>query len=420
MVTTAATLPLSWVRAQFPALSGDWIFMDNAGGSQILQRVVDRINEFLITSNVQLGASYEVSQRAGQRVQQATEAMATLINAADPSEVVLGPSTTLLLRILSIVLGQTLRPGDQIIVTNCDHEANIGCWMDLRQQGIEIQIWRVDPVTLSLDLEGLERLLTPKTRLVAVTHASNVLGTIHPIRAIADRVHAHGALICVDGVAYAPHRLVDVQALDVDFYGFSFYKVYGPHQALLYGKREHLLRLPGINHNFIDQQTIPYKFQPGNVNFELSYGLLGLWEYLSELATGQAPNLEQISPTDLRQQMQQAFDQISVHEQGLADRLLSYLTSCPQVRILGCPQADRCQRVPTISFVVEGMESQRIPSALDPHQIGIRYGDFYAKRLIEELGLEQQNGVVRVSMVHYNTLEEVDRLIEHLQPILER
>ncbi len=413
MPITAPPLPLTWIRAQFPALTSSWIFMDNAGGAQTLQRVVDRISEFLLTSNVQLGASYEISQIAGQRLKQATEAMATLVNAADPTEVILGPSTTMLLRILSICYGQTLQPGDEIIVTHCDHEANIGCWLDLQKHGIQTKIWRVDPDTLDLDLHRLDQLMTPRTRLVALTHASNILGTINPIQSISKFVHERGALICVDGVAYAPHRLIDVQDLDVDFYAFSFYKVYGPHHALLYGKREHLLAMPGINHYFIDQQTIPYKFQPGNVNFELSYGMLGLCDYLQDLACRQ----DQSTP-DLRTQMQIAFDSISVHEEALAERLLSYLRTKAHVRIIGHPQAHRCQRVPTISFVVAGVNSQTIPSHMDHHQIGIRYGDFYARRLIEDLGLGEQNGVVRVSMVHYNTLEEVDRLIHQLEQIL--
>jgi cysteine desulfurase family protein (TIGR01976 family) len=409
------TLQLDFVREQFPALSGDWTFFDNAGGSQTLRRVVERISEFLLTSDVQLGASYDLSQMAGARLKQANQAMATLINAADPTEVIMGSSTTMLLRILSLCLVKTFEPGDQIIVTNCDHEANIGAWIDLEKQGIQIKVWHLNPDTLELDLEALKALLSPRTRLVAVTHASNILGTINPIKAIANLVHAHGALICVDGVAYAPHRLVDVQELDVDFYVFSFYKVYGPHHALLYGKRDHLLKLPGINHYFIDSTNIPYKFQPGNVNYELSYGMLGLCEYLSELARRHygdrtAPNL--------RQQMEQAFNLMSIHEEQLGEHLLSYLSSKPNVRIIGKPTADRTQRVPTIAFIVDGVDSATIPPQIDPYKIGIRYGDFYAKRLIEDLELQNQSGVVRVSMVHYNSIEEVDRLIKYLDLVL--
>jgi len=413
-MTAASPLDLPFVRSQFPVLAGDWVFFDNAGGSQTLQGVADYLRDYLLTSNVQLGASYAVSQQATERVAKAAQGVATLVNAADPSEVVMGGSTSLLLRILSLSLGQTLVAGDEVIVTNCDHEANIGCWLDLQQRGISIKVWKLRPDTLEFDLADLDALMTSRTRLVAVTHASNILGTLNPVRAIADYVHDRGALLCVDGVAYAPHRLVDVQALDVDFYVFSFYKVYGPHYAVLYGKREHLVRMPGINHFFIDGEQTPYKFQPGNVNFELSYSMLGLCDYLRDLAHHHCG--AQAAP-DLRTQMVQAFDQIALHEEALGDRLLQYLTQKPNVRIIGYPTADPQRRVPTISFVVDGVDSSTIPPLVDPHHIGIRYGDFYARRLMDDLDLAAQNGVVRVSMVHYNTLEEVDRLIEVFEKI---
>jgi len=412
---TAPSLHLDFVRQQFPALAGDWVFFDNAGGSQTLKAVCDRITAYLLTSDVQLGASYAVSQLASARVAAAAQGVATLINAADPSEVVMGGSTSLLLRILALSLGQTFAAGDEVIVTNADHEANIAGWMELQKRGVVVKIWPINPTTLCFDLADLEPLMTARTRLVAMTHASNVLGTINPIRAIADFVHAHGAMICVDGVAYAPHRLVDVQALDVDFYAFSFYKVYGPHYAVLYGKRAHLVKMPGFNHFFIDGEQTPYKFQPGNVNFELSYSLLGLCDYLRDLALHQDAAAAGLS---LRSQMQQAFEPISHHEAILGDRLLSFLAQKPKVRVLGHPTGDRTQRVPTISFVVDGVDSSLIPPQIDPHNIAIRYGDFYARRLIEDLDLAATNGVVRVSMVHYNTLDEVDRLIQVLDPIL--
>ena len=414
-ISLARTLQVDYVRQQFPALAGDWVFLDNAGGSQTLKQVVDRISEYLFTSDVQLGASYAISQLAGERVLRAREAVATLINAADSTEVVMGGSTSLLLRLLSFCLGRGWHPGDEIIVTNMDHEANVSPWMDLQQQGLVVKIWRVNPDTLELDLEDLKALLSPQTRLVALTHASNILGTINPIRSIADLVHAQGAMICVDGVGYAAHRLVDVQALDVDFYTFSFYKAYGPHYAVLYGKQQHLLSIPGINHYFIDGPDIPYKFQPGNVNFELSYGMLGLCDYLSDLAKLHHPDAIEQS---LRNRMVQAFELISAYEEGIGERLLHYLTSKPNVRIIGSPHADQDKRVPTISFVVSGVDSATIPPQIDPHRIGIRYGDFYAKRLIKDLELDKQNGVVRVSMVHYNTIDEIDRLIECFEQIL--
>ncbi|MFN6534969.1 MAG: cysteine desulfurase-like protein [Nostoc sp. EkiNYC01] len=402
------------VRQYFPALAGEWTFFDNAGGSQTLKKVVDRISEFLLTSDVQLGASYGVSQLAGERLALATRGMATFINANSPQEVVMGPSTTMMLRVLSICLGQTFTAGDEIIVTNCDHEANIGAWVALEKQGMKVKVWQIRPDTLELDLADLESLMSQRTKLVALTHASNVLGTINPIKEIAAFVHDRGAMICVDGVAYAPHRLIDVQDLDVDFYALSFYKVYGSHHALLYGKEEHLLRLPGLNHYFIQQTDIPYKFQLGNVNFELSYGMLGLCDYLSELAQLHYDNQTAL---DLRNQMVQAFDLISIHEEKISDRLLNYLNNKSNVRVIGQSKADRNSRVPTISFVVDGVHSSTIPPKIDKHYIGIRYGDFYAKRLIEYLGLASQGGIIRVSMVHYNTLEEVDSLIEAFEQV---
>ena len=415
-ITHQPSFPIEFVRQQFPSLAGDWTFFDNAGGSQTLKQVVARISEYLLTSDVQLGASYGISQLAGDRVAKSAQAMATLINAKSPSEVVMGSSTTLMLRILSLCISKTWKAGDEVIVTNCDHEANIGPWVDLEKQGITIKLWQINPETLQLHLEDLEPLLSNKTRLVAFTHASNVLGTINPIKEITQLVHSYGAKVCIDGVAYAPHRLIDVQDWDVDFYAFSFYKVYGSHYALLYGKQEHLLAIPGINHYFIGSTDIPYKFQPGNVNFELSYGMLGLCDYLSELA--QHAYGEQAAP-DLRSQIEQAFEVISVHEEEIGDRFLKYLTSKPNIRIIGQPQANRASRVPTISFVVKETHSETIALHVDNYNIGIRFGDFYAKRLIESLGLDKQRGVVRVSMVHYNTLEEVDRLIQALDPVLQ-
>ena len=411
MLTQSPPLQLDFVRQHFPSLAGDWVFFDNAGGSQILRPVVDRIIDFLYRSNVQLGASYAVSQLATERVTAGAKAMATLINAADPAEVVLGSSTSALLRMLAHCFRPTLEPGDEIVVTNADHEANISPWVELEHEGIVIKTWRVNPTTFELDLADLEALLSPRTRLVAVTHASNVLGSVNPIRAIADLVHAHEALLCVDGVAFAPHRRVDVQALDADFYTFSLYKVYGPHMALLYGKKELLLALPGYNHYFIDDTAIPYKFQPGGSSYELSYSLTAIPEYFEALAQHHGHSGD-VDPID------QAFDLIQAHEGELNQRLLSFLHSRPTVRIIGRDTADPTQRVSTISFVVEGMSSDQVPPRLDAHNIGIRYGHFYALRLIEDLGLLPNQGVVRVSMVHYNTLEECDRLIEKLAEIL--
>jgi cysteine desulfurase family protein (TIGR01976 family) len=336
--------------------------------------------------------------------------MALYINAADPSEIVLGPSTSMNFRVLSLCLAETLGTGDEVIHTNLDHEANAGPWADLEKRGITVKTWRINPDSWSLEIDDLRELLTDRTRLVAFTHASNVVATINGVKEIARVVHDAGAMVCVDGVAYAPHARIDVRELDVDFYGFSFYKTYGPHYALMYGKREHLERMPGINHYFL-QDYVPYKFQPGNVNYELTYGLLGLWDYLRGFALAhQRYDLADDRPG----QLAFAFDAIAGYEEELAAPLIDFLKSKPNVRIIGLPTADRSRRMPTISFVVDGMKSDEITLAADRDQIGIRYGDFYAARLIDDLGLREQNGVVRASFVHYNTVEEVNRLVEVL------
>jgi len=415
MTTLSSVQPLDRqkVRDHFPSLVGDWTFFDNAGGSQILQPVLHRLQDYLLTSNVQLGASYDVSQMATERLQAANEFAATFINANHISEVVMGPSTSMLLRILALCFGATLSPGDEVIVTDCDHEANITPWLELQCRGITLKTWQTNPQSLSLELKDLEPLLTARTRLVTLTHASNVLGQINPIRAIADLVHQAGALLCVDGVGYAPHRLVDVQAMDVDFYVFSYYKVYGPHLALLYGKYDLLKQLPGFNHDFISPDQVPYKFQPGGANYELSYSTLGLKDYFLSL------NPSQGSEEDLlRQQLIYGFEQITAHETGLSQRLLKFLKSKSNIKVIGPVSADPDIRVPTMAFTIDGVHSGTIPPQVDAHHIGIRYGDFYAKRLIQALGLAEQGGVIRVSMVHYNTLEECDRLIEVLDQIV--
>lgn len=407
------SLDLDTVRAHFPALQSGWAFMDNAGGSQILRPVLDRIEEYLTTSNVQLGASYEVSQLARERVGAAAEAMAELINAKDPSEIVMGPSSSQLLGMLARSVGATLAPGDEFIITDADHEANLGPWERLRAEGAVVKCWGLNKDSLQLELSDLGDLMTERTRLVALTHTSNILGSIVPVAEISDFVHNRGAAICVDGVAYAPHRLIDVQALDVDYYVFSFYKLFGPHYALLYGKRELLLELPGQNHDFVPESAVPYKFQPGNVNYELSYSMLGLCDYIATIARelGDQSN-------DLRRQASLLFDWIAGHEEGLAAQLLGFLAGKDRVRIIGRADADRRARVPIVSFVVDGMDSQDVVAQADRHKIGIRHGDFHSPRIVDKLDLRASHGVVRASLAHYNTPEEVQRLITVLESVI--
>lgn len=419
----AMHLDLDFVRGHFPALSGEWTLMENAGGSVPLVGVIDAIRDYMSTCQVQLGASYELSAEATEKVRYGHQAMAEMVGAGD-GEVILGPSTTMNLKILARALRPQWKAGDEIIVTNLDHETNIGPWRDLERSGMVIKEWRVRPETLfggrpgtaggGLELEDLDALLTDRTRLVAFTHCSNIVGGLVDAREVIRRVHAAGALACVDGVAHAPHRRVDVAALDADFYAFSLYKTYGPHLALLYGKRRHLLRARGQYHFFVGEDEIPYKFEPGNVCHELAASLPAIGAYFEALDAHHDPG----AGGDLGARLDRVFGRVRAHEESLAAPVLACLRSKKNVRIVGSPTADGAVRVPTISFVVDGRKASEIPPLFEPDKIAIRWGDFYAARLIRDLGLLEQDGVVRISLVHYNTAEEVGRLVEILDRIL--
>lgn len=409
-------LDMDFVRGRFPALAGPFVYFDNGGGSQILQPVLDRMNDHLVRHNVQLGASYPLSVAAGDALVDAQRGVATLINAADPDEVVMGSSTTALLRMIAGSVGQTLEPGDEIIVTSGDHEANIGPWLELERVGARIRWWHADPDSGELERAGLEPLLGDRTRLVAMTHTSNILGSINPVSEIAGLVHRVGAILCVDGVGFAPHRAVDVRAFGADLYVFSFYKTFGPHHAVLWGRRDLLRELPGHGFGFVSEDDVPYKFQPGNANYELSVSVLGILDYLAEL--GMTEDASPRGSAVPRAAVQSAFDRIALHEEELIRPLMALLAGRDGVRIVGRPEADRGARVSIVSFVSSRRSSREIVTAVDAHGIGIRHGHFYSARLIDQLGIDGGDGVVRVSMVHYNSPAEVDRLIDALDPLI--
>jgi cysteine desulfurase family protein (TIGR01976 family) len=401
------SLDLNFIRKEFPSLRDDYVYFDNAGGSQTLKRVMDKITEYYMTSDVQLGGVYSVSLQARERVNGGAAQIATTLNAALNHEVVIGSSSTDLIRLFAIAIGQTLSPGDEIIITNADHEANVSAWKNLVRHGIVIKVWEFDKDSLRLELKDLDKLMTNKTKLVAFCHTSNIFGTIHPVKEFTKFIHSKGAQVFVDGVAYAPHRLVDVQDLDVDFYVYSLYKVFGPHMAVLYGKEEHLLGLSGMNHGFIKEDDIPYKFQPGGANYELTYSLGGITDYYQAVAQHHGMSADR----SVREQMQYAFDLFDIHEEKLAKILLDFLKTKPNVRIIGEQTADKNVRVCTIAFIVEGMNSAAINEKIHPHNIGIKTGDFYAVGITKSLDLDKQGGVVRVSPAHYNTEDEMKQLL---------
>jgi cysteine desulfurase family protein (TIGR01976 family) len=407
-----SSFDIDFVRAQFPGLQKGWTLFDNAGGTQILSRSVERMNEFLFNMNVQTGGSYELSQKAAAALQSGREAMMQLVNAARPEEIAFAASSTVALQNLARSMESQLNPGDEIIITVSDHESNIGPWVGLEDAGINIKTWLIDKDSLELNINDLKDLMTDRTRLVAVTYVSNILGTINPIADIAKVVHDNGALICVDAVAYAPHRAIDVAALDVDYLALSLYKVFGPHFAVLYGKYDLFAELDNLYHYFYGKDKVPAKLEPGNASYELAYSATGIVEYLTELG-------ERAGETgSVREKLEAAFEQITIHENEIAERLLKYLRSRNDCRIVGFDHGDDARRVPTISFVIEDQNAGDITKRIDAYNIAVRFGDFHARRLAEYLDITANGGCVRVSMTHYNTIEEVEALIAALEEVL--
>ena len=396
-----AAFDVAAVRKHFPALDQPQVFMDNAGGSQVLSSVINSISSYLSTTNVQLGATYPVAQKSTNAYDHGVQVSAEYIHAS-PSEVVLGPSTTQLFRNLSIALN--FPPGSEIILSNLDHEANLAPWVQLAQwKGLKVIWWipsasKTNPV---LEPADLKKLLTPKTRLVACTHTSNILGGITNIAAIAEMVHTiPGAMLCVDAVAYAPHRPIDVRAWGVDLYSFSWYKVYGPHCAMLYASTKAQAEMVSLGHYFKKGDVLEEKLGLGGANYEVVQSIPQVVDYLAS----------------------QPWDSVKAHEQAIQEVLLKWLRSRDDVQIYGEPSSDPNLRVPVISFAVKGWKSEDVVNAVEERSnYGIRSGHFYSKRLCNDiLGLPGDDGVVRVSLLHYNTEGEVEGLVKVLEEMLAR
>ncbi len=403
----------SEARSRFPGLEGPDVLLDNAGGSQVPRAVADRVHDYLLHSYVQLGADYATSKRAVATVDAAREFARRVVNAGDRGDVVFAPSTSVACAMLADCHARALVPGrDEVVVCDAGHEANIGPWVRLADRGHRVRHW-VPDADGSLRIGDLDALLSERTRLVAMHHVSNLLGRIEDIRTVADRAHAVGARLCLDGVAFAPHRSVDVQALGADFYVFSTYKVYGPHMAVLFGTHEAFAELVGPNHFFVPEHEVPYRFELGGPNHESCAAWLGVADYLAEVAGVAANGLD-------RAAIERAFDRFRAWEQRPMERLVGWLSARADVRIFGPATADPDVRVPTVSFVHARRKSRSIAQALNAKGLGVRYGHFYAHRLTTALGLVPDDGVVRTSLVHYNTENEVDRLIEAMAEELDR
>lgn len=396
------TPSLTQVRAQFPALDQECVYLENAGGSQVPEGVADAIRRYLTQTYVQLGAPYEVARRSTAVIDEAHMFANRFMNGEGHGTTILGPSTTQLVTMLAECYSRLLRPGDEVIVCETAHEANAGPWAKLERFGIVVKLWRMDPVTFHCSLDDLRSLLTPRTRLVAFPHVSNLLGDVVDVAAITRVVHEAGARVVVDGVAYAPHRAIDVAGWDVDYYVYSAYKVYGPHMAALYARQDALEELEGPNHFFLPNGNA-YKFELGGANHESCAGLLALGDYLSFLAGG--------GDGRSRTVIERAFETVEALELPLQAQLLEALNANPRVRVIG-PKTSGRERVCTISFLHEHLSPPEITARTDAAGIGIRYGHMYAYRMCVALGINTDTGVTRISMAHYNTPQEIERLLD--------
>lgn len=398
------------IRTAFPGLAEDVIFLENGGGTQVAEMVADRIRNAMLRTFVQLGGGYPLSVRCGEIVEEAREFARLLLGASD-GQVILGPSATSLFRRLAESYGAALEPGQEVIVAGDGHESNIGPWGKLRDVGIRVTEWKVDPSIPGCGVDELERLVSTDTAVIAATHVSNVIALENDVARIASLARSVGARVVVDGVAWAPHRAVDVTAWDVDYYVISAYKLFGPHLAILWGRDAALAEVTGPNHFFVAPDDLPHKFEPGGVSLEACAGLLGVRDYLGFL--GHCPAARSLD----RESIERAYETITASELPLQRRLVDYLSQRPGVRIVGTNEAGPA-RCGAVSFVHESQSAREIAEAVDRTEIAIRRGHFYSHRLCQALGIDPGDGVVRVSPVHYNTPEEIDRLIEVLDGIL--
>ena len=409
------SLDVEYVKDQFPAfkdpLSSKWSFFENAGGSYVPHNVIKHLNKFMTSTKVQPYAEFDISKIAGENMDKAINLFSKMIN-ANSDEIIIGGSTTINMYVLSNALKHILKPGDEIIVTNQDHEANIGAWRRLGIDGVIIREWKINPQNAELEIEGLKYLLSNKTKIVAVTHCSNIVGSINDLKSISKLVHEYDAYIIGDGVSYAPHGFPDVKDLDVDFYTFSLYKTYGPHLGLLYGKKEILNLLPNQNHEFL-KNDVPYTLNPGGPNHEELSCLIGIYEYFENLyyhhyETNNISVLEKIKKIN---------NLISEHEEIITNPLLDYISKRNDIRLIGKKKIKNKNRAPTIAFTFNNISSAKATKILVKNGIATRNDNFYAWRCLKALNIDTKDGVVRTSLVHYNNSQDVDNLITALDKI---
>jgi cysteine desulfurase family protein (TIGR01976 family) len=425
-------LDLTHIRSQFPSLSQTVnghpaAFLDGPGGTQVPQRVIDAISNYLRRDNANTGGAYATSRNTDAILAEARAAMADFLNCA-ADEIVFGPNMTSLTYMMSRAIGRDLGPGDEILVTRLDHDANVSPWLSLEEKGVTVRWAEIHQEDCTLDVEDLAAKLNSKTKLVAVGYASNAVGTINPIKEIVRLAHSVGALAYVDAVHYAPHGLIDVAGLDCDFLACSTYKFFGPHMGVLFGKREHLQRLRPYKVRPLTD-ALPNRWEWGTLNHECIAGVSACVDYIAALGrtnVGTAalgcPSSE-ARPAGRRAAIVAAFEAIHRHEHALMNRLIEGLNQLPQFKLYGITDPSCFNwRCPTLAIRVKNQAANQTPLALAT-KLGEQGfftwdGNYYALNLTERLDVEKSGGFLRIGLVHYNTAEEVDRLLAALQKII--
>jgi cysteine desulfurase family protein (TIGR01976 family) len=413
---TANALDLDWVRSQFPSLSQTVdghpaTFLDGPGGTQVPQRVIDAISDYLKHSNANTCGAYATSRRTDAIIAGARSAMADFLG-CDPDEVVFGPNMTSLTFAISRSIGRELGPGDEIVLTHLDHDANVSPWRALEERGVSIRMVEINEDDCTLDMDDLAGKITDRTKLVAVGYASNAVGTINDVAKIVRLAHQRGAMAYIDAVHYAPHGPIDVRDLDCDFLVCSTYKFFGPHMGVLYGKRAHLQRLDPYKVR-ANTNAIPNRWEWGTLNHECIAGITACVDYLAGLG-------RHVNPSSTRRAaLLGAYDTIQKHERGLMEGLIRGLLSIPGLKLYGVSDPKRLdQRCPTIAVRIQGHTPLELATRLGERGFFTWDGNYYALNLTERLDVEKDGGFLRIGLAHYNTAEEVERLLIALREIV--
>ena len=415
----AAPFDVAWVRSQFPALSESVngqpaAFLDGPGGTQVPHKVIHAISDYLQHSNANTCGAYATSRRTDAVIAGARAAMADFLG-CDADEIVFGPNMTTLTFALSRSIGRELGPGDEIVVTHLDHDANVSTWRSLEERGVTVRFADIQENDCTLDMQHLARQITAKTKLVAVGYASNAVGTINDVKEVVRLAHQVGALAFVDAVHYGPHGLIDVRAIDCDFLACSTYKFFGPHMGVLYGKREHLKRLQPYKVRALVNE-VPNRWEMGTLNHECIAGITACVEYLADL--GRHVNSKS---TNRRSALISAFQMIQAYERTLAERMLRGLLAIPGLKAYGITDLQKlANRTPTFAVRVDGHTPLELATKLGDRGFFTWDGNYYALNLTERLDVEKSGGFLRIGLVHYNTAEEVDGVVAALQAITQR